>query len=129
MLVEYTPEFIAGAVGIGLSWLFAWFPGLRVWYAGLKPAVKSGIMLGLLALFSVGIYVLAFYGIITTTEPVTVVRLILVFFIATTINQTTYKVTPEARDVIEIKNIKTAVQVSTADPKLVDNEVEKLHDS
>jgi len=124
MIISFTPEVIAGICGLALSWFWAWFPGARTWYAALKPALKSGIMLGLLALFSVGIYLLAFYGVIATTEPVTVMRLVIVFFISTTINQTTYRVTPEAKDVIAIKNVRTAALVSIA-PKAAVSEVVK----
>lgn len=103
MLVEFTPAVIAGFVGVVLSWLFGWFPGLRTWYAALKSEVKSAIMLGLLALTSVGIYLLAYYGIIVTEEPITIWQLVSVFFIATTVNQATYIITPQATDVREIK--------------------------
>lgn len=106
-MVEITPELIAGIVGIATSWLFSWFPSLRTWYAALKPEVKSFIMLGLMALASVAIYLLANYGVIQTTEPVSIVKLITIFFVATTLNQVAYTITPEAQDVIKIKMERT----------------------
>lgn len=99
MLIEFTPELIAAIVGAALSWLFGWFPGLRTWYAALKTEIKSAIMLALLAVTSVSIYLLVFYGILQTSEPLTWWRLLSVFFAASVVNQTIYSITPEASDV------------------------------
>ena len=102
-MIEFTPELIASIVGVALSWLFGWFPGLRTWYASLKSAIKSAVMLSMLALVSVAIYLLAHYGVIQLTEPVTIWRLATVFFTASMLNQTTYALTPEADDVKRVK--------------------------
>jgi hypothetical protein len=83
-------------------------------------------MLGLLAFFSVGIYLLAFYGQIQVSEPITIQRLIIVFFIATTINQATYTVTPQAHDVRNLKAIRTAALIEQAPPKAVEVAVNEL---
>ena len=99
MLIEFTPELVAGIVGAALSWLFSWFPGLRTWYAALKPEAKSGIMLGMLLAASVAIYLLAYYGVIEVTEPITWFKLLSVFFAASMMNQTTYLLTPQPKDV------------------------------
>lgn len=99
MLIEFTPELIAAIVGAALSWLFGWFPGLRTWYAALKTEIKSAIMLALLAVTSVSIYLLVFYGILQTSEPLTWWRLLSVFFAASVVNQTIYNITPESSDV------------------------------
>lgn len=96
-MVEFTPELIAGIVGAIISWVFNWFPGLNTWYSTLKSEVKSVIMLGLLALVSVTIYALAYYGVIVTAEPITIIKLLTVFFAATVVNQSIYSITPEAR--------------------------------
>lgn len=103
MLVDFTPELIAGIVGVALSWLFGWFPGLRTWYAALKSEVKSGIMLGMLAIASVSIYLLAFYGVLEVSEPITWWKVLSVFFAASMLNQVTYSLTPQAKDVKVIK--------------------------
>lgn len=103
MFIEFTPELVAGIVGVILSWLFGWFPGLNTWYAALKSEVKSGIMLGLLALVSVGVYLLAFYGVLQTAEPITVWNLLTVFFTATILNQVAYSITPQNKEVLQIK--------------------------
>mgnify|MGYP001218948865 FL=1 len=106
MNIEFTPELIAGLVGAALSWIFGWFPGLRTWFAALKSEIKSAIMLGLLAIASVVVYLLVYYGVLQAGEPITIWRLLSVFFFASTINQTMYSLTPQAKDVIEIKEAK-----------------------
>jgi len=106
MNIEFTPELIAGVVGAAISWIFAWFPGLRTWFAALKSEIKSAIMLGLLAIASVVVYLLVYYGVLQAGEPITIWRLLSVFFFASTINQVTYSLTPQAKDVIEIKSAK-----------------------
>jgi len=106
MNIEFTPELIAGVVGAAISWIFAWFPGLRTWFAALKSEIKSAIMLGLLAIASVVVYLLVYYGVLQAGEPITIWRLLSVFFFASTINQTMYSLTPQAKDVIKIKEAK-----------------------
>jgi len=69
----------------------------------LKSEVKSAIMLGLLAVASVAVYLLVFYGVLDAGEPITVWRLITVFFVATTINQVAYSITPQNKEVLAIK--------------------------
>ncbi len=106
MLVDFTPELIAGIVGAAISWVFAWFPGLRTWYAALKPEVKSGIMLGMLLAASVAVYLLAYYGVIEVSEPIAWFKLLSVFFAASMMNQTTYSLTPQAKDVKAAKELR-----------------------
>ena len=106
MLIEFTPELIGAIVGAILSWLFGWFPWLRTWFAALRTEVKSAIMLLLLALTSVTIYLLVYYGILQTAEPLTWWRLLSVFFAASVVNQTIYSITPEASDVKDKKELR-----------------------
>lgn len=103
MFIEYTPELIAGIVGIGISWLFGWFPGLRTWYAALKTEMKSVIMLSSLALSSVIVFLLVYYDVLQTAEPLTWWRLLTVFFTASTLNQANYTIMPEPKDVKQEK--------------------------
>lgn len=105
-MIDLTPELIGAVTGAILSWLFGWFPGLRTWYAALKREVKSAIMLLLLALVSVSIYLLVYYGVLQTAEPITWWRLLTVFFAASTENQVIYMLTPEAKDVTEAKELR-----------------------
>ena len=101
--IDFTPELIAAITGVGLSWLFGWFPGLRTWYAALKAEVKSAIMLCLLAVISVIVFLLVYYGVLQTAEPISWWRLLTVFFVASTLNQANYTIMPEAKDVRQEK--------------------------
>lgn len=112
MLLDFTPELIAGLVGMALSWLFGWFPGLNTWYASLKSEIKSVIMLTMLGLASVIVYFLAINGVIQTETPITVWKLLSVFFVATTISQTTYTLTPLNRKVDAIKTERTIDKIT-----------------
>ena len=111
-MTEFTPELIAGIVGTALSWLFSWFPILREKFAALKEEVKSLIMLALLAVASIAVYLLALYGVIDTGEPITIWKLITVFFAATTLNQVIFTITPQAKSVKNIKNEKMLSKIN-----------------
>ncbi len=103
MLIEFSPELLAGVVGAAISWLFGWFPGLRTWFAALKSEVKSGIMLGFLTLTSIVIYVLVLKGVLLVSEPLSIWRLLSILYVASTMNQITYSLTPVAKDVQDAK--------------------------
>ena len=102
-IVDFTPELISGIVAVAISWLYGWFPGLRTWYGGLKSEIKSLIMLGSLLLTSVVVYLLVYFGVIETSAPITLWRLLSVFFVSTTINQSTYQLTPHSKDAEKAK--------------------------
>jgi hypothetical protein len=95
----FTPEAISAVVGFVLMLVFAYFPGLRVKYAALASEVKSYIMVGLLALAAVTIWLLTIYGIIVTTEPITLNTLVQIILALLVANQPTYAIAPEATDV------------------------------
>lgn len=117
--IDFTPELIAGVVGVALSWLYGWFPGLRTWFAALKPEIKSAIMLGSLALTSLVIYLLTVYGAIQVDTPITVWKLLSVFFVASTINQAAYSLTPLNREVKDIKTEKVIEEIQAIDPAAI----------
>jgi hypothetical protein len=104
--ISFTPEVIAALVGFILTLVFSYFPGLRVWFAGLASEVKSWIMLGLLLLASVSITLLSQYGIIPTTEPVTWLMFAKVALAVIVANQPTYQLIPKTNDVKEAKLIR-----------------------
>lgn len=93
--ISYTPDLITMVVGALLSMLFNYFPALNVWYAALKTEVKSGIMIGLLALASVVIYLLSLYGIIEISQPVDWVLVLRTFILAVVANQSAYVIAPQ----------------------------------
>lgn len=101
--ISYTPDLITMVVGALLSMLFNYFPALNVWYAALKKEVKSGIMIGLLAVASVVIYLLSLYGIIEVAEPVTWVLVLRTFVLALVANQSAYIISPQTVAVKEAK--------------------------
>ena len=101
--ISYTPDLITMVVGALLSMLFNYFPALNVWYAALKAEVKSGIMIGLLAVASVVIYLLSLYGIIEVAEPVTWVLVLRTFVLALVANQSAYIISPQTVAVKEAK--------------------------
>jgi hypothetical protein len=97
--VSFTPEAIAMAVGVILALVFAYFPGLNLWYAALKSEVKSYIMLGLLLIAEAVIVALTHYGIVTPTEPITLARILSVAFALLISNQPVYTLIPEVTGV------------------------------
>ena len=102
-MFEFTPEVIGGIVGLILTLVFAYFPKLRVWYAGLASEVKSYIMIGLLAATALVVTVLAMSGVIVTAEPVTWAVFAKVLFAALLANQPAYSILPETGDVKDAK--------------------------
>ena len=68
---DVTPATVAAIVGLIMTILFAYLPGLRVWYAALAVERQALLKLGLLILATVVITILAIYGGLPTTQPVT----------------------------------------------------------
>ena len=101
--IPYTPDLISMVVGAGISLLFNYFPVLNVWYAALKTEVKSGIMIGLLAVASVAIYLLSLYGIIEVEGTVTWIMVLRTFVLAVVSNQSAYIISPQTVAVKEAK--------------------------
>ena len=101
--ISYTPDLITMVVGAVLSLLFNYFPVLNVWYAALKTEVKSGIMIGLLAVASVVIYLLSLYGIIEVEGPITWIMVLRTFVLAMVANQSAYIISPQTVAVKEAK--------------------------
>jgi hypothetical protein len=111
MLIDLTPQFLIGIVGIALSLAFSYFPALNTAYAGLKTEIKSLIMIGLLALTSGAIYALTLAGVVQTQEPLTVVLLVKIFIAALIANQVTYSIAPPAPKVVEAKDNRDIAQL------------------
>jgi hypothetical protein len=97
--ISFTPEVLAGIVGLFMMLVFAYFPKLRTWYAGLVSEVKSYIMIGLLLATAAAITLLAQSGVITTTEPITWVLFVKVMLAVLVGNQPAYTLLPKTGDV------------------------------
>ena len=106
----FTPEAISALVGFALMLVFAYFPGLRVKYAGLKSEVKSYIMVGLLSLSAIVIWLLTIYGYIATTQPISLTTLIQIILALLVANQPTYSIAPEAKDVKAAIELRDALE-------------------
>ncbi len=107
--ISFTPEVLAGIVGLFLMLIFAYFPKLRVLYGGLASEIKSYIMLGLLLATAAVVTLLAHYGVVETTEPITWVLFVKTLFTALIINQPVYTLLPQAADVRAVKLARDAI--------------------
>jgi FtsH-binding integral membrane protein len=110
--INFTPEAISAAIGFVLMLVFAYFPGVRLWYAALASTVKSYIMLGLLVVAEAVVVALAHYGIITPAEPITLARILSVALALLVSNQPTYTLLPEAGDVKALRVSRDAADKS-----------------
>ena len=99
--IQFTPEVIAGLVGALLVLVFNYFPKLSEAYAGLEPAVKSYIMLGLLLVAEAIICALSYYGVIATEPPFSWIEALKVAFALVVANQSLYKLLPKSKVVQE----------------------------
>ena len=109
--VQFTPEVIAGFVGLALMLVFAYFPVLRQKFAVLATETKSYIMLGLLALAEVTICLLSYYGVIVTEPAFSLSTAMKVFFALLVANQPTYKLLPQATDVKELIIVRDSKEI------------------
>ena len=104
--LDFSATGIAAIIGFALMLIFAYFPKLRVWFAGLASEVKSYIMLGLL-LLTEGILILLIYlGAFPSIGPkgtFDLVQTVLIAFSLLTSNQPTHTLLPEAHDVKDAK--------------------------
>lgn len=100
---KFTPELIAGVVGVLLTVIFAYFPKLNVAFAGLASEAKSGIMLGLYLVATAVIYLLGLSGTIPVEVPLNWFDAVLIFFSLVIVGQPTYTVIPEVRVVRDAK--------------------------
>jgi predicted tellurium resistance membrane protein TerC len=89
-----------------LSLLFSWFPLLNRWYAGLREPIKKVIMAGAILLVVVTVLVLTCYGVIESNLVCTkegIAATIGIYLLAVGVNQGLFKITPQFRNVKEIK--------------------------
>lgn len=106
---QLSPELIVSITGVIVSLVFSYFPALRTRFAALKQEVKSGIMLGVMALVVAGVAGLNCAGWINAgiaCDQVGVQQLVWWYLIAITGNQVTYTISPQAGDVQRAKALR-----------------------
>lgn len=101
--IEFTPEKIIAVIAVIASLLASYFPALSTWYAGLRSEIKSGIMIGGMAIVTVTIFLLVNNGLIPSANPITWQRAVYAFFQALIFNAGTYIVSPQTSKVKQIK--------------------------
>jgi hypothetical protein len=109
---QFSPEMIVTITGVIISLVFSYFPALRTAFGKLQQEVKSGIMLGLMALVVAAVAGLNCAGWINagvTCDQVGLQQLVWWFFLAVTSNQVTYVASPQAADVKRAKMVRDRV--------------------
>jgi putative exporter of polyketide antibiotics len=101
--IEFTPEMIINVIAVIASLLASYFPALSTWYAGLMSEIKSGIMIGGMAIVTVTIFLLVNNGLIPSVNPITWQRAVYAFFQALTFNAGMFVVSPKTSKVKQIK--------------------------
>lgn len=101
--IEFTPQMIINVIAVVASLLASYFPALSTWYAGLRSEVKSGIMIGAMALATTAVVVLTNQGLIPSESPITWQRAIYAFIQALIYNAGTYIVSPQTTRTQQIK--------------------------
>lgn len=92
MTIEFTTEFIFGAIGVLLSLFEAYFPKWKDWYADKSSQVKQQINLGLAFVIVAGAYALSYFGVyeIFTPDWNGVIDAVVSFVAVMIANATTY---------------------------------------
>lgn len=106
MDITFSAEFLASVVGVIISLVFSYFPKLKEGFAVLSSEAKSGIMLGLLAIVTIGITALDYYNVIDAGivfDSQWVARIVWVFISAVIANQAAYKISPQTASVKDAK--------------------------
>lgn len=100
--IQLSAEVLAGFAGAIISIIFSYFPRLKDAFAALSTELKSGIMLGLLALTTAVITALDWFNVIDaglTFDGQWVARVVFIFISAVIANQAAYKVSPQTKSV------------------------------
>lgn len=96
-----TAEFVTMLAGILLSLVFSYMPGAKDWFETLSGTAKRLVMLGLLAVASIGIVAAACagfggdLGLSVTCDRAGIVAVVWAFVLAMVANQSTYMLTPK----------------------------------
>jgi len=98
-----TAETLSMIVGVILSLIFSYVPGLSSKFASLSPEYKRLILLGLLVLVSLGILGVAcagsseVFGLTITCDEAGIVDLIKILMLAIIANQGVYAISPRTK--------------------------------
>lgn len=93
-----TAQVLSAAAGIVLSLGFSYVPKLAPWYDAQEGTTKRLIMLGLLALVSVGVFGIScagWFNFNITCDQAGIEELVSAFFLALVANQSTFLITPK----------------------------------
>jgi hypothetical protein len=105
----FNPIAIATGVGAVVAIFFAYFPKVRVWFAGLEQETRSLITLGVLLLAEVVISLLSFYQVITTVPPFSweeAVAIAAALIVSNSPVQQLLPVTKDVKEVLQAKMLK-----------------------
>lgn len=97
-----TPEYLSSIAGVILSILASYLPVFSSWFDALSPNLKRLLMLGLLALASIGCYALACLGLAESfaiplvCSEAGAVELFKAFLAAVIANQAAYMLSPKS---------------------------------
>lgn len=104
---EVTSEFLVMATGSVVSLAFSWLPFLNTWYAGKTEKFKKNFMLLMLLLTTAGLYAGMCFDLLTLTgmacDAPSGVTLLYYYLLAVIANQSVFKITPQADEVVLIK--------------------------
>jgi hypothetical protein len=96
---SFTPETVCALLAGILALVFAYFPRLRVWYGALASELKSLIMIMSLLVITLVVWLLTYVGAIASDVVITWWTVAKLFVLALIINQPTYMILPEPKDV------------------------------
>jgi hypothetical protein len=106
MQFQLSPETLIALCGAIISVIFSRFPWVRTKFAELSNDLKSLIMLGIMAIVTLGVVLLHCNGILNagiTCDQIGFWNVVWLYFVAVASNQTAYLITPQASDVKRAK--------------------------
>jgi len=100
-----TEATLSSALGVAVSLLFSYVPGLRTWYAAKEEDYKKLFMLVVLAALSLGIVLISCFDLVPliACSKAGIIDFVVVFVSALIGNQATYPISPKATDVRMLK--------------------------
>lgn len=105
--VNITEEWMAAAVGLVLTLLFSFFPGLNTWYAEKSENYKKMFMAGVLFVTLAAVFGGACLGLLSGIECTLAGgwQILQLYVIAVVVNQSVFKITPVTSGVALAKRL------------------------